>query len=321
MDDNIIMPERVLNTAVLFLIFNRPDTTKQVFEAIRRVKPPRLYVAADGPRFDSSGEGEIVEQVRKIATAVDWPCEVKTLFRKENLGCKYAVSGAINWFFEYEDSGIILEDDVLPGDDFFYFIESGLNRYKHDCRVSMITGMNHYEDFDLGNSYFFSEHYVIWGWGTWKRVWNSYDVEMTAWSDEEVKKQIKYKCSNFLKWMHYKKTFDTLAHEYTDTWDIQWVFTCFIQNGLCVTPGVNLISNIGVSGAHSSEVTKSHFKKIFPTKWIDREDVFIARESYDMRIHRELSKDAVIRHLLKRVLRGVGLHGLVKAMLRKIKNK
>ena len=110
-----------LKTAVLFLVFNRPDTTRQVFEAIRQAKPPRLYVAADGPREGKLGEVERVKEVRTIATAVDWPCEVKTLFRDKNLGCKKGVSSAITWFFEQEKQGIILEDDCLPHLDFFSF--------------------------------------------------------------------------------------------------------------------------------------------------------------------------------------------------------
>ncbi len=78
---NTFTPPHPLKTAVLFLIFNRSDTTKQVFEAICKAKPPMLYVAADGPRADKPGEAEKVEQVRRIATQVDWDCEVKTLFR------------------------------------------------------------------------------------------------------------------------------------------------------------------------------------------------------------------------------------------------
>ena len=39
-----------MQSPVLFLIFNRPDTTERVFEEIRKAQPPRLYIAADGPR-------------------------------------------------------------------------------------------------------------------------------------------------------------------------------------------------------------------------------------------------------------------------------
>lgn len=114
------IPPYPLNTPVLFLVFNRLDTTKQVFEAIRQAKPPRLYVAADGAREEKKGEEQKVKAVREyILNNIDWNCEVKTLFRDKNLGCKYAVSGSINWFFENEEMGIILEDDCLPSQSFF----------------------------------------------------------------------------------------------------------------------------------------------------------------------------------------------------------
>jgi GT2 family glycosyltransferase len=129
---NTFTPPHPLKTAVLFLIFNRPDTTKQVFAAIRKAKPPKLYVAADGPRADNPGEAEKVEQVRLIATNIDWDCELKTLFRDENLGCGKGVSSAITWFFENEGEGIILEDDCLPSQSFFWYCEELLERYRED---------------------------------------------------------------------------------------------------------------------------------------------------------------------------------------------
>ena len=123
MDGNkmeVFIPKKPLETAVLFLVFNRLDTTKQVFEAIRKAKPPRLYIAADGPRESKEGEAEKVKAVREyVMSNINWDCEVKTLFRDKNLGCKYAVSGAIDWFFENEEMGIILEDDCLPSQSFF----------------------------------------------------------------------------------------------------------------------------------------------------------------------------------------------------------
>ena len=37
---NTFVPPHPLKTAVIFLIFNRPGTTKQVSEVIRKAKPP-----------------------------------------------------------------------------------------------------------------------------------------------------------------------------------------------------------------------------------------------------------------------------------------
>ncbi|MBV5343931.1 nucleotide-diphospho-sugar transferase, partial [bacterium] len=97
---------------VLLVIFNRPDTTLKVMEAIRKYQPKMLYVASDGARAEKHGEKEIVQNTRDLVLQnVDWPCEVKTVFREENIGCGYGVSSAITWFLEHEEMGIILEDD------------------------------------------------------------------------------------------------------------------------------------------------------------------------------------------------------------------
>jgi hypothetical protein len=150
------IPPKPLNTAVLFLVFNRLDVTKQVFQAIRQAKPPRLYIAADGARKNKEGEAAKVIAVRDhVLESIDWDCEVKTLFREENLGCKYAVSGAIDWFFEQEEMGIILEDDCLPSQSFFWFCEELLLRYKGDMRVGHIAGYNHFPGRVTASSYFF----------------------------------------------------------------------------------------------------------------------------------------------------------------------
>ena len=130
-----------MKSPILFLVFNRPATTQAVFEIIRQAKPPKLYISADGPRKDRLGESEKCEKVRSIATDVDWDCEVKTLFREENLGCKQSVSSSIDWFFQHEPEGIILEDDILPLPCFFDFCDELLEKYRHK-NVSMITGDN-----------------------------------------------------------------------------------------------------------------------------------------------------------------------------------
>ena len=119
-----LLHKKPLSTAVLFLVFNRLDTTKEVFKAIRKAKPSRIYIASDGPRKIKNNEADKVKEVRSyIINNIDWQCDVNTLFREENLGCKIAVSTAIDWFFDNEEQGIILEDDCFPSQSFFWFCE------------------------------------------------------------------------------------------------------------------------------------------------------------------------------------------------------
>ena len=229
---------------VLFLVFNRPDVTAKVFEAIRAAQPPRLYVAADGPRPDKTGEAERVAQTRQIATAVDWPCEVHTLFRDENLGCKMAVSGAITWFFEHEERGIILEDDCLPAPSFFPYCEALLERYKDDTRIWHISGTNPLTTAaPVSNEYHFSRYCRIWGWATWRRAWSMYDVTMADWPAAQQSELLASLLSPRSA-RHHRTVFSRTHSGKIDTWDYQWFFVQ-LRQGLSIDPGANLISNLG----------------------------------------------------------------------------
>lgn len=167
-------------SAVLLLIFNRPETTRRVFDQIRAQQPPRLYIAADGARPNRPEEAARCAETRAISTQVDWDCELHLLYRDQNLGCRRAVSEAITWFFEHEEAGIILEDDCLPADSFFYFCDALLEKYRHDERIHAITGTNLQMGKQWGEaSYYFSRYTNIWGWASWRRVWKEYDSELS----------------------------------------------------------------------------------------------------------------------------------------------
>lgn len=191
-----------------------------MFEAIRQAKPPRLYVAADGPRFNREGEVDRVIQVRQIASAVDWPCELKTLFRNENLGCKKAVSSGIDWFFENEQQGIILEDDCLPHPDFFTFCETLLNRYANDDRVWVITGDNFQDGQWRGEgSYYFSCYNSVWGWASWRRAWVKRDMDIKFWPAWKMSSEWKAWLPNKVERKYWLRIFDRMYRNEVDTWD------------------------------------------------------------------------------------------------------
>lgn len=245
----IFTPPSPLNTSVLFLVFNRPDVTAQVFEAIREAKPPRLYIAADGPRANKLGEAERCEKVRRIATNVDWPCEVKTLFRERNLGCKLGVSEGINWFFQQEEEGIILEDDCLPSQSFFYFAEYCLKKYKKTSNVWQVsgfrfTGREGATQKLQPDAYAFSRYGSIWGWATWKRAWEKYDIDVINLTKSS---QLEYKLNSMKRIERPDIRFEQIEalRKGLDTWDFQWFFSRLLNDGLAVVPPKSLIANIG----------------------------------------------------------------------------
>lgn len=244
-------PPHPLKTAVLFLIFNRPDTTKQVFTAIRKAKPPRLYVAADGPRSDKPGEAEKCDQVRNIATQVDWDCELKTLLRDKNLGCGKAVSNAIEWFFNSEEEGIILEDDCLPNQSFFWFCQELLKKYKSDCRVMHINGnnfnapVNQIISEENHSSYYFGSFAQAWGWASWRRAWKKFDYKIQTWPHCKRRGILINKFPNIGTYLEKSLHFDAVYAGGLDIWDYQWQYAVLINDGLVVVPHTNLVSNIG----------------------------------------------------------------------------
>ncbi len=242
------IPPKPLETAVLFLVFNRLDTTKQVFEAIKKAKPPRLYIGSDGARESKEDEKERVEAVRNyILDNIDWDCEVKTLFREKNLGCKMAVSGAIDWFFENEEQGIILEDDCLPSQSFFWYCEELLNRYKDDMRIWHISGNNFHFGWqrDKDYSYYFGGIYgSIWGWASWANRWKKYDVEMKNYDNLKTKKYLENCYDGSIAVKSRLNEFESIKSG-LDTWDFQWVYCRWINNGLTIIPSINLVKNLG----------------------------------------------------------------------------
>jgi hypothetical protein len=246
---------------ILFLIFNRPDTTTRVFEAIRQARPPRLYIAADGPREGYSGEAEQCAIARRVATAVDWPCEVRTLFRDKNLGCGKAVSGGITWFFEHELEGIILEDDCLPHPTFFTYCAELLARYREDERVMVISGDNTMSaSFPTTHSYCFSRFPLIWGWASWSTAWRQYDFEAFKRADRRT--VIRRVDPSHWFTSHWETVYEKVATGEIDTWDYVWNYFVWANDGLAAIPSVNLILNIGFgeSATHTKNTENSRVR-------------------------------------------------------------
>ena len=250
-----------LTSPVLFLIFNRPETTQQVFSAIRKAKPPRLYVAADGPRSDYPNEDEKCEHSRKIAKNVDWDCEVKTLFRDQNLGCRLGVSQAISWFFENEPEGIILEDDCLPSQSFFWFCQEMLEYFRNDKAVRVICGFYSNElEYKPSASFFFSRYLRVWGWAGWRRSNEGYDSNINLLIEKQNtwKKDIFSHTDIFLK-RYWQDMFEEVGSGKIDTWDIQLQYLLWQKKQQVIVSSKNLIQNIGwIQGAHAQKKDHNH---------------------------------------------------------------
>jgi hypothetical protein len=235
---------------ILLIVFNRPNLAAKVFDSIRRQRPAKLYIAADGPRDPRiyPNDGSRCVECCQLAEKIDWPCQVFTRFSKSNLGCGIGVSSAVTWFFENEESGIILEDDCLPADDFFPFCAELLEIYRNKNEVMSICGNIFGSPKSAeacgGYSYAFGRYAQVWGWASWARAWKlyQYDVGIAADDFHHFKTS---GVSIVQQKIHQERVKSTLAPDGPDTWDYQWQFAVLKHGGLVACPSVNLISNIG----------------------------------------------------------------------------
>jgi hypothetical protein len=244
-----------LETPLLFLIFRDPEKTFQTFQAISDVRPKKLYISADGPRLNHLEDASECAKTRNVVSRVDWDCEVHYRFLEINVGLKMAVSSALNWFFNAEEEGIILEYDCVPDPSFFTFCTVMLDRYRNDARVLSISGCNLQNGIKRGDGdYYFSRLFACWGWAAWKRTWALWSPNLPKYQqfiDENLIDSI-IPCNeskNF--WIH---SFNSIHNgSNTSTWAFCMVYAHLIHGGYCIIPNRNLIKNIGfgINATHS----------------------------------------------------------------------
>ena len=261
-----------MKTPVVLIIFKRPHTTEQVFERIREAKPSKLFVIADGARVEKEGEAEKCATTREIIERVDWDCEVIKNYSDINLGCAKRVSTGIDWVFEQVEEAIILEDDCVPHPSFFKFCKELLDKYKYDTRISSISGTNYQLGQKRNNySYYYSIYNHCWGWATWKRAWQHFDINMKKWEEMKAEKYLDNILLTSQSVKYWSEIFQSTYKKPCDTvWDFQWTFACYIQNTLGIIPNVNLVSNIGfgADSTHFQSKKKNKFENM-PTEQIE----------------------------------------------------
>jgi hypothetical protein len=259
----------LIDVPVLLIFFSRPDTFKKVFEKVKEARPTKLFLACDGPRDEKPGEKEKVLECQKIAEDIDWECEVHTNYSEKNMGCGMRPQTAITWAFSFVNRLVVLEDDCVPHNSFFIYMNEMLEKYKDDTRVGLLSGFNHFLNWDCGEySYFFTKNGPMAGaWGTWKRVWDQYDFFVKKINDPLVRRLIenditfkRAKKSKIKSWQN--ANIQTEKSQKISYWDVQFGFLKFYQSYLSIVPKFSLASNIGLGIGSTHAI---HAKNIMPS--------------------------------------------------------
>lgn len=335
-----------MSSAVLLIVYNRPDKTRQVLEQIIKAEPKKVYVAADGPVDILDGDDELCRQVRDVVMHAlnnqhtDSPNETasfefKTLFRSENMGCGPSVKHAIDWFFSHEEEGIILEDDTVPDPSFFRFCDELLERYREDERIGFISGSNHFSgshlsegtrDSDLDKnpnenpSYFFARNKTTWGWATWKRAWKLMDYTMEWRKQRNAKKIIRNMSLLEESSKYWMNALMSIEEKNVSAWDWQWYFSVAAQNQLVIYPTINLVSNIGFGrdATHTTGRADKEITRRYPIKFpLQHPHSVVADDLWDMAFE---EKKLQIRFWLIKKYIPVSLKRFIRRHLRNIRN-
>ena len=297
------------SSPVAFFVFNRPECTRRVFDEIARARPQKLLLVADGPRDDHPTDAKKVAATREIIEAIDWPCEVHRNFSDENLGCKRRMVSGIGWVFDTVEEAVILEDDCLPDATFFSFCDKLLPRYREDRRVMAVGGSN----FQQGrrrsqHGYYFSRHTSIWGWASWRRAWQHFDLEMKTWPEFRDMGGMQAVTDTPREASMWTGAFNIQYEGKLDAWDYSWTFACWSQSGLTVTPDVNLISNIGFGPGAVHTLDPNHFLSDLPRGQLTEVGTapFVVRHAEADRFTSDFITGSGLQRSLKRLRERIG---------------
>jgi hypothetical protein len=244
---------------VAMFVFNRPEKAFRCLSSVRSYRPRRLYIFGDGPRRNVPQDGPLCERSQSICAAVDWPCEIITDFAHDNLGIMERVTSGINKVFQSEEHAVFLEDDCVVDPSFFGFADTLLHRYKDDPRVMCINAPNYQNGMRRGEGdYFFTKYALTWGWATWRRAWSRFEPDLWSW--EKFRRDRLWRVFRSIEerlyWAAVYERERANVGTRAANWDYAWLLSCWVHDGLCICPQVNLVQNIG-DGPDATHTTSS----------------------------------------------------------------
>ncbi len=301
-----------LNVPVVLFLFRRPDTTSQVFEVVREVRPRQLFLVADGPRTGRPEEKERCRKARAVVDGIDWKCSVSRNYSEENLGIRKRFVSGLDWVFEHVDRAIILEDDCVPGASFFAFCEALLDRYSEESHIMTISGNNFQPGARTQYSYYFSRYMHCWGWATWRSAWRQFDNSMRVWPEVRSGRWLEKMFESDSAAAYWRSLFDQVYQEEIDSWAYVWQYSIWMNGGINILPEQNLVSNTG-HGEHATHTRRADQRANLPAgelrQPLDHPPCKVRHAAADKYTQRQIYEQSMIQKITSRLDSLLGILG------------
>lgn len=228
-----------LNLPVLVIAYSRPESLSKLLETLCLNGIKKIYIAIDGPKNqrDLKNQQHIDFIISNFIETSG--LQVNVLKQRQNLGIAVAIIGAIDWFFEKEPAGIILEDDLIVSDYFFEFTNKAIESYERNNDVWMISGTQLHPNFGNSIDVIWTNYPMIWGWASWSNKW--FQMRHSILSKKESSFSQKISATHQFWLIGANRVLSGIV----DTWDTPLAYEFMIQNKFCILPPVNYICNVG----------------------------------------------------------------------------
>jgi hypothetical protein len=226
---------------VALFAYSRPNLLKQTLEGLRKNDVPLIYAFIDGPKDDSKRES--VDEVKRILHSVNW-CNIRIIERSSNIGLGSSIRRGVSEVFEEFEKIIIVEDDIVLRSGAYNYTCEALNYFEKSEKVMSVSmWTSPFISKGLNPNGFFSNRFVCWGWGTYKKYWIKYTEKPIELFSKAQKLNI-----DLLIWGKDIKDQAILAEE-RNLWYVGYLIQHFIENKISYFPQQSLTVNIGKDGS------------------------------------------------------------------------
>lgn len=233
---------------IVLFVYNRVTHTARTVEALQKnelAQKSDLIIFSDAPKLETHVKK--VTEVRNYIRQIKGFRSVTIIEREENFGLAHSIINGVTSVINQYGRLIVMEDDLVTSPNFLRYMNDSLALYEEDEKVMHISGSAYpIKPFKCSTNTYFLRLPLCWGWGTWKRAWNTFEKNLTIMSKFDSAMISSF---NFDNSYNYWRQLELNQSGQMSTWFIFWYAHIFLQNGLSLFPIEAMVKNIGHDGS------------------------------------------------------------------------